>query len=184
MRDELLGDLARQRLVEPARHVDGGEFREFAFGLALRARRVRWPCPPVSVSACELHRHVLARRHRHRAGDQARDAGQQDGCPAARRRPPRRRRGWPPRSCRRSRQARRRAASRCAPRGVIRGVSAASSRSPLVLRWLAAAARRGGRACSPPPCNQSMLSLSSTSTRSAPSTCTRPRRGNSSSRIR
>ena len=77
-----------------------------------------------------MDRDVLAGGHRHGAGHQPRDAGQQHVCRGSRRRPRRRPPDWRWRRCRRWRRARRRAASRCGRCGDVQ-VAQCHSREPL-----------------------------------------------------
>jgi hypothetical protein len=74
---QLGGDARGQRLVEPALHVDGRQL-----GVLLLGIRGQFPTLAREVGAFRVglraDRHVLAGSHRHRAGDEAGDAGNQD----------------------------------------------------------------------------------------------------------
>ena len=71
----LFGDLSRQRRINAAPHIDFGEFVQLKFRVfgqfSALARQVRAFC-----IGLRTHGHELARRHRHRARNQARSASQ------------------------------------------------------------------------------------------------------------
>ena len=115
VRHELLGDrCARARGSSPRRDVDRRELvvlgRVVGFELRALALEVR-----LLGVGLRVHRHVLAGRHRHRARDEPRDAGDEQRRRGSRPRPRRRAPGSRSTRCRRSRRARRRAASRRDP---------------------------------------------------------------------
>ncbi|KIJ02770.1 hypothetical protein ST27_01665 [Xanthomonas phaseoli pv. phaseoli] len=71
---QLFGDLACQRSIQPALAVDRSELFQFALRVIAKFAPFQRQVGTLGVRL-RLHRHIFAGSHRHRAGDQAGDAG-------------------------------------------------------------------------------------------------------------
>jgi len=74
---ELGGHLPGQFGVQPAPGVDGAEFTVFGGRVGIELGLLAGQVGPLGVGL-RMHRHILARGHRHGARDQPGDPGQQD----------------------------------------------------------------------------------------------------------
>lgn len=85
MRHHLFGDRLCQRGRDAAADVDGGEFPCFGLGIAVQLGSLARQVGMFGIGL-RADRDIFARRHRQRAADQRRRAGEQDGrCAGARR---------------------------------------------------------------------------------------------------
>ena len=74
VRHQLIGDLACERLIESAANVDRRELVALALQIGFQLPALALEVRLFGIGL-RMHRHVFARRHRHRAGDERSQRG-------------------------------------------------------------------------------------------------------------